>query len=336
MLNRRRFGQLAGSAALALVAAPPILAQNKIVIKFSHVVAPDTPKGKASEKLKELVEEYSEGVVNIEVYHNSQLYNDKEEMEALQLGAVQMLAPSLAKFGSLGVPQFELFDLPMLFDDREALRKVTEGGIGQKLFQALESRNIKGLAYWDNGFKLVSANRPLHVPDDFRGLKMRVQASITLQEQMEILGAIPQVMAFSEVYQALQTGIVDGTENTASNMFTQRMHEVQKHATLSSHGYLGYAVIVNQAFWNELPDDIREQIERAVADATEYGNSIAEQENLSAVEAMRAAGTTEFYELTVEERAAWVGALEPVHELTSVRIGADLIEQVYNVLGKND
>nr|WP_244491022.1 TRAP transporter substrate-binding protein [Paramesorhizobium deserti] len=304
-----------------------------VTIKFSHVVAPDTPKGKGAEKFKELAEKYTEGAVKVEVYPNSQLYKDKEELEALQLGAVQMLAPSLAKFGPLGVQQFEVFDLPFLMNGYDDLRKITDGEIGKSLLARLEDKGIIGLAYWDNGFKVMSANSPLHTPDDFLGLKMRIQSSKILEAQMQALGAVPQVMAFSEVYQALQTGVVDGTENPPSNMYTQKMHEVQKHATLSNHGYLGYAVIVNKAFWEGLDPAVREKLSQAMAEATVYANSIAKEENEAALAAMKASGKTEFHDLTDEERAEWVAALQPVYEQMSGRVGADLIEQVRTVLG---
>nr|WP_244514915.1 TRAP transporter substrate-binding protein [Ensifer sp. LCM 4579] len=304
-----------------------------VVIKFSHVVAPDTPKGKGAEKFKELAEKYTDGAVKVEVYPNSQLYKDKEELEALQLGAVQMLAPSLAKFGPLGVQQFEVFDLPFLMNGYDDLRKITEGEIGKSLLSKLEDKGITGLAYWDNGFKIMSANSPLHTPDDFLGLKMRIQSSKILEAEMQALGAVPQVMAFSEVYQALQTGVVDGTENPPSNMYTQKMHEVQKHATVSNHGYLGYAVIVNKAFWDGLNPAIREKLSQAMDEATVYANSIAKQENEAALAAMKASGKTEFHDLTDEERAEWVEALKPVYEEMSGRVGADLIEQVRTVLG---
>lgn len=333
MLNRRNFTRLAGAAAIALSTALPSFAQDPIVIKFSHVVAPDTPKGKGADKFKELAEKYTDGAVTVEVYPNSQLYKDKEELEALQLGAVQMLAPSLAKFGPLGVQQFELFDLPMLFNGREDLRKITEGDVGRELLDMLEPKGITGLAYWDNGFKIMSANSPLMTPDDFLGLKMRIQSSKILEAQMQALGAVPQVMAFSEVYQALQTGVVDGTENPPSNMYTQRMNEVQTHATLSRHGYLGYAVIVNKAFWDGLPSDVREGLDKAMAEATEYANGIAEDENNMALQAMMDAGTTEFHELTEEERAEWYETLRPVHDEMADRIGADLLQKVYDALG---
>jgi C4-dicarboxylate-binding protein DctP len=320
---------LAASLALSL----PAFAAD-ITIKFSHVVAPGTPKGKGADKFKELAEKYTAGKVAVEVYPNSQLYKDKEEMEALQLGAVQMLAPSLAKFGPLGAKEFEAFDLPFLFADKAALRKVTDGDIGKALFAKLEDKGIKGLAYWDNGFKIMSANRPLKTPDDFLGLKLRIQSSKVLEAQMKALGAVPQVMAFSEVYQALQTGVVDGTENPPSNMFTQKMHEVQKHATLSNHGYLGYAVIVNKKFWDELPADTRGQLEKALAEATAFSNGIAQEENDKAVAAMKAAGTTEFHELTADERAKWVAALKPVYDEVAGRVGKDLIDSILKASAK--
>ena len=319
------------SAGLAAVIAVGLGAgawAQDITIKFSHVVAPDTPKGKGAEKFKELAEQYTDGKVKVEVYPNSQLYKDKEELEALQLGAVQMLAPSLAKFGPLGVPDFEAFDLPYIFDGYDQLRKVTDGEVGKAMLAKLEDKGIRGLAYWDNGFKIMSANSPLVTPDDFLGLKMRIQSSKVLEAEMNALGAIPQVMAFSEVYQGLQTGVVDGTENPPSNMYTQKMNEVQKHATLSNHGYLGYAVIVNKEFWDGLPEDVRGQLEKAMAESTVYANGIAQEENEKALQAMKDAGTTEFHEMTDEEKAAWKEVLLPVHDEMAGRIGADLIAQI--------
>ena len=332
MITRRSLAALAGAAALALSVAAPALAQS-VTIKFSHVVAPDTPKGKGAQKFKELAEKYTEGAVLVEVYPNSQLYKDKEELEALQLGAVQMLAPSLAKFGPLGVQQFELFDLPYLMADYDDLRKITDGEIGQELLGLLDPKGIKGLAYWDNGFKIMSANSRIESTDDFLGLKMRIQSSKILEAQMLALDAVPQVLPFSEVYQALQTGVVDGTENPPSNMFTQKMHEVQKHATLSNHGYLGYAVIVNKAFWDGLDPAIREQLDRAMEESTIYANSIAREENEWAMAEMVKAGYTTFHELTEDERAEWIARLRPVHDEMASRIGADLIAKAHGVLG---
>ena len=334
MLTRRSLAALAGATALALSFVGAATAQDKIVIKFSHVVAPDTPKGKGAAKFEELAEAYTNGAVDVEVYPNSQLYKDKEEMEALQLGAVQMLAPSLAKFGPLGVSDFEVFDLPFMFPSYEALQTVTKGEVGRAMLAKLEDKGIKGLAFWDNGFKIMSANSPLRSPDDFLGLKMRIQSSKVLEAQMNALGAVPQVMAFSEVYQALQTGVVDGTENPPSNMYTQKMNEVQKHASITNHGYLGYAVIVNKQFWDGLPEDVRAGLDKAMAEATDYANGIAKEENDKALEAMKAAGTTEFHDLTEEERAGLVAALAPVHEAMAERIGAETIAAVKAATGQ--
>ncbi|MER2606032.1 MAG: TRAP transporter substrate-binding protein [Siculibacillus sp.] len=318
--------------ALGALLVTPVAAQE-VVIKFSHVVAPNTPKGKGADRFKELAEKYTAGKVKIEVYPNSQLYKDKEELEALQLGAVQMLAPSLAKFGPLGVKEFEAFDLPFIFPSKDALRKITEGKVGKSLLAKLEPKGITGLAYWDNGFKVMSANKALKSPDDFLGQKMRIQSSKVLEAQMKALGALPQVMAFSEVYQALQTGVVDGTENPPSNMYTQKMHEVQKFATLSDHGYLGYAVIVNKKFWDGLPAELRVALEKAMAEATVYANDIAQKENDDALAAMKAAGKTEFIALSAADKAAWIKALKPVHEEMASRIGKDLIEEIYKDTG---
>ena len=309
------------------------LAQSPIVIKFSHVVAQDTPKGKGAEYFKKLAEERTKGKVKVEVYANSTLYKDKEEVEALHLGAVQMLAPSLAKFGPIGVKEFEVFDLPFILPDKAALRRVTDGPLGAKLMKLLAPKGMVGLAYWDNGFKDMSANKPLKTPADFRGLKMRIQSSKVLDSQMRALGAVPQVMAFSEVYQALQTGVVDGTENPPSNLYTQKMHEVQKYLTLSDHGYLGYAVIVNKKFWEGLPADIRKTLEGAMADATKYADDIAKKENNDALEAVKKSGKTQFITLTPDEKKAWKKALVKVHKENESRIGKELIESIYKETG---
>ena len=304
-------------------------AQQPLVIKFSHVVANDTPKGKAADFFAKKAAELTKGKVKVEVYANSTLYKDKEEMEALQIGAVQMLAPSLAKFGPLGVKEFEVFDLPFIFDNYDELHKVTQGPVGAQLMSKLEAKGIKGLAFWDNGFKSFSANKPLKAPEDFKGLKMRIQSSKVLESQMRAVGALPQVMAFSEVYQALQTGVVDGTENPHSNLYTQKMHEVQKHMTLTEHGYLGYAVITNKKFWDGLPADVRGQLEQAMKEATDYANKIAKEENDGALEKVRASGKTEIYKPTAAERLALKKAMVKVHKEMESRIGKDTIQAFY-------
>ncbi len=331
-MKKRQFALTAAAMALSALVLPAA-AQQPLVIKFSHVVAQDTPKGKASEFFAKRAGELSKGRVKVEVYANSTLYKDKEEMEALQIGAVQMLAPSLAKFGPLGVREFEVFDLPFIFDNTEELHKVTTGPVGKLLFSKLEAKGITGLAYWDNGFKSFSANKPLKSPDDFKGLKMRIQSSKVLESQMRAVGALPQVMAFSEVYQALQTGVVDGTENPHSNLYTQKMHEVQKHMTLTEHGYLGYAVITNKKFWDGLAPELRGALEQAMKDATVYANKIAQEENEAALAAVKASGKTQVYGPTPAERLAIKKAMVKVHKEMESRIGKETIDTVYKATG---
>lgn len=308
-------------------------AQQPIVIKFSHVVAADTPKGKASEFFAKRAGELTKGKVKVDVYPNSQLYKDKEEMEALQIGAVQMLAPSLAKFGPLGVKEFEVFDFPFIFDDTAELHKITQGPVGASLLAKLDSKGVKGLAFWDNGFKSFSANTPLKAVADFKGKKFRIQSSKVLEEQIRTLGGIPQVMAFSEVYQALQTGVVDGTENPISNFYSQKMNEVQKHLTITNHGYLGYAVIVNKKFWDGLPADVRGQLEQAMKEATVLADKIAQEENDQALEGVKKAGKTTVYVPTKEERMALKKALLPVHAKMADRVGKELLNAIYKDTG---
>ena len=318
------------AAAVAVFAIAPATAQQAqpIIIKFSHVVAADTPKGKGAERFKQLAEKYTDGKVKVEVYHNSALYKDKEELEALQLGAVQMLAPSNAKFGPLGVKDFEVMDLPMLIPDVAGLRKITDGPIGRGMLAKLDTVGLIGLGYWDNGFKAMTANKPLRKVEDFAGLKFRIQSSKVLQAQFKALNALPQVMAFSEVYQALQTGVVDGQENTPSNIYTQKMHEVQKHMTLSNHGYIGYIVVVGKPFWNGLPADIRTQLEKAMNEATAYTNDIAQKENTDALAEIKKSGKTEIISLTPAEFENWRTVMSPIYEEMGSRVGKQLIQDI--------
>jgi C4-dicarboxylate-binding protein DctP len=322
------------SATLAVLAmlAAPASAQQPIVIKFSHVVANDTPKGKGALKFKELAEKYTNGKVRVEVYPNSQLFKDKEEMDALQLGSVQMLAPSTAKFAPLGAKEFEALDLPWLFPDDATYARVMKGDVGKWLFKKLEPKGITGLAYWDNGFHMVSANRPLLMPADFQGLKVRISGSKIADQYFRRVGAIPQIMAFSEVYQALQTGVVDSCENTPSNYLTQKFHEVQKHITVSYHAHLQYAVIVNSKFWNGLPTDIRAQLDKAMDEATDYTNSIAHQENVDALAAIKASGKTTLHYLTADQRKAWQTAMAPTYQWAKGRVGQEVLDVLSKAL----
>src|SRR5450756_1670904 len=325
---------LLAAAAAAIIAVPGAgLADDPIVIKVRPVVATNTPKGLGAEKFKELAEKYTNGKVKVEVYPNSTLYKDKEELEALQLGAVQMLAPSNSKFGPIGIREFEVFDLPYILPDLKTLRKVTDGPLGGKLLKLLDSKGMTGLAYWDNGFKQMSANKKLVSPADYKGLKFRIQSSKVLEAQFRSLGAIPQVMAFSEVYQALQTGVVDGQENTWSNIYTQKMHEVQKYITYTNHGYIGYVVVVNKKFWDGLPADIRTQLEKAMKEATAYGNGQSAKENEDALEQIRKSGKTEIITLTPEQDAAMRKAMDPVYKDVASRVGQPLIDEFIKETG---
>jgi C4-dicarboxylate-binding protein DctP len=318
---------LLAAAAVAVISTPAtVMAQAPIVIKFSHVVANDTPKGKGALKFKELAEKYTNGKVKVEVYPNSSLYKDKEEIEALQLGSVQMLAPSTAKFAPLGAKEFESLDLPWLFKDEAAYTTAMKGTVGKYLFKKLEPKGITGLAYWDNGFHMVSANKPLLNPSDFQGIKMRISGSKIADRYFRDVGAIPQILAFSEVYQALQTGVVDGCENTPSNYLTQKFHEVQKHITVSYHAHLQYAVIVNTKFWNGLPPDIRKELDKAMDEATDYTNSIAVKENEDALAEIKKSGKTTLHYLTDDQKKAWQTAMAPTYKWAQSRVGGEVLD----------
>jgi len=311
--------------ALFLACAGAAQSAEPIIIKFSHVVANDTPKGKGSLRFKELAEKYTGGKAKIEVYPNSSLYKDKEEIEALQLGAVQMLGPSTAKFAPLGAKEFEAMDLPFAFADDASFQKTIKGDLSKFLFEKLESKGIKGLAFWDNGFHMVSANKPVITPADFQGLKIRISGSKVADQYFRKLGSIPQILAFSEVYQALQTGVVDGCENTPSNYLSQKFHEVQKHITVSYHAHLQYAVIVNSKFWSGLPADIRGPLDKAMAEATDYTNEIASQENTDALKAIKDSGKSELHYLTAEQKKAWQVAMQPTWQWAEGRVGREVL-----------
>jgi len=322
------------SAILGIAFSGLVYAQEPIVIKFSHVAAIDTPKGQAAEYFKQQLEKRTNGRVKVEVYPNSTLYKDKEELEALQLGSVQMLAPVAGKFGPLGTKEFEAFDLPYIFPDEAALHRVTRGPIGASLLKKLEPRGLVGLTYWDAGFRVLSANKPMHVPDDAKGLKIRINSSKVNQAIIKSIGAIPQTMAFSEVYQALQTGVVDGADGNLANLYTQKQYEVQKHVTLTRHTYSGYVVVMNKAFWEKLPDDIKTAVKGAIEDSTAYNDKVAEEDEAKAVAAMKASGKTTIYTPTAAEKALWVKAMKGVQDELAPRIGKDLIEAIRKETGQ--
>jgi C4-dicarboxylate-binding protein DctP len=302
-------GVVAGSLALPFIAS----AQSPIVIKFSHVVAEKTPKGQGALKFKELAEKKFPGKVEVQVFPSSQLFGDAKELEALLLGDVQLIAPSLSKFDRY-TKKIQVFDLPFLFDDVAAVDRFQAGPQGKALLDAMVNRGLRGLGYWHNGMKQLSTNKDKLIrPEDVKGLKFRIQASDVLEAQFRALGANPQKMAFSEVYQALQTGVVDGQENTWSNIYSQKFHEVQKTIAETNHGVIDYMVVTNAKWWDGLPPDIRKGLSEAMAEATAYGNKMAYDFN----EADR--------KKIEEDVAAWRKAMEPVWKKFEGDIGRDLI-----------
>jgi C4-dicarboxylate-binding protein DctP len=332
---RNRLALLAFATISFFIASTVHAADAQFVIKFSHVVAQDTPKGKAADMFKRLVEEKTQGRVKVEVYPNSILYKDKEELEALQLGAVQMLAPSTAKFGPLGVKEFDALALPYLFNGYDQVHHVLQGPIGEGLLKKLEPHGMTGLAFWDSGFKQFFGNRVMRSPADLKGMKIRIQSSKVLEAQMRSLNVIPQVMAFSELYPALQTGVIDGDEQSTPNVWTQKLYEVEKNMTYTNHGYTGYAVVVNKKFWDGLPADIRAQLTSAMAETTKYANDIAQKDNETAFAEIRRSGRVAVISPTAAELTAWKHAMVPMHREVEARVGKDIVEAIYKDTGFN-
>lgn len=317
-------------AAASMFATAPASAQT--VIKFSHVVAENTPKGQAALKFKEVAEQLLPGKVKVEVYPNSQLFGDAKEMEAVALGDVQLIAPSLSKFDKY-TKQLQVFDLPFLFNDVAAIDRFQSGKDGQALLTSLQDKGFLGLAYWHNGMKQLSAKTPLLTPDAAKGLKFRIQSSDVLQAQFEAVGAVPQKMAFAEVYQALQVGTVDGQENTWSNIYSQKFHEAQKHFVESNHGVIDYMVVTNADWWNGLSDEIKDGLTKAMAEATKVNNDVADKLNEEAKAKIVAAKTSEIHELMPEQKAAWRDAMKPVWAKFEDGIGKDLIDAASSANG---
>jgi len=308
-----------------LLAAPVAMAADPIVIKFSHVVAENTPKGQGALMFQKKVAERLGDKVKVEVYPSSQLFGDAKEMEALLLGDVHIIAPSLSKFDRY-TKQLQVFDLPFMFDDIAAVDRFQSSPEGQALLDSMKSKGLKGLGYWHNGMKQMSANKPLRTPEDAAGLKFRIQASDVLEAQFKALNSNPQKMAFSEVYQGLQTGVVDGQENTWSNIYSQKFHEVQKYITESNHGVIDYLLVTNASFWDGLPDDVRGELEAILAEVTVEVNKLADDINQQARQKIVDSGKSEILQLTKEQKAAWRQAMQPVWKKFEDGIGADLIK----------
>src|SRR5690348_11221012 len=314
------------AAAIAAVAMVSVAqAQQPIVIKFSHVVAEKTPKGQAALKFKELAEKYLPGKVQVQVFPNSQLFGDDRELDALLLGDVQLLATSLSKFDRY-TKKLQVYDLPFMFENLAAVDRFQHSPAGKGLLDSMTGKGIKGLAYWHNGMKQMSSDKPqLKRPEDVKGLKFRIQQSDVLEAQFRALGANPQKMAFSEVYQALQTGVVDGQENTWSNIYSQKFYEVQKSIAETNHGIVDYMVITNAKWWDSLPPDIRKGLQEAMDEATAYGNKFSFDIDQKDRKLVTDSGKTKIQALTKDDIAKWRKAMEPVWKKFEPDIGKDLI-----------
>ena len=300
-------------------------AQTPIVIKLSHVVAENTPKGQASLKFKELAEKKLPGKVQVQVFPNSQLFGDAKELEALLLNDVQIIAPSLSKFDRY-TKKIQVFDLPFLFKDAKAAASFQKSKEGQALLKSMEDKGLIGLAYWHNGMKHFSTNKDFRVPADVKGLKFRIQPSDVYESFIKSIGGSAQKMAFAEVYQGLQTGVVDGQENTFSNIYSQKFHEVQKTIVETNHGILDYMVVVNAKWWNSLPADIKKGLSEAMAEATIYNNQIGQQKNDEARKLIVDSGKAKVVKITDAQLAEWRKAVAPVYAQFEKDIGADLIK----------
>ncbi|MDO8370437.1 MAG: TRAP transporter substrate-binding protein [Polaromonas sp.] len=326
-IHRLRRTLLATALAAGALALPfAVSAQAPIVIKFSHVVAEQTPKGQGALKFKELAEKKLPGKVQVQVFPSSQLFGDAKELEALLLGDVQFIAPSLSKFDRY-TKKIQVFDLPFLFDDIEAVDRFQSGPQGKALLEAMKGRGLLGLGYWHNGMKQLSTNKDKLVrPDDVKGLKFRIQASDVLEAQFRALGSNPQKMAFAEVYQALQTGVVDGQENTWSNIYSQKFHEVQKTIAETNHGVIDYMVVTNAKWWDGLPADVRKGLTEAMTEATAHANKLALDINEADRKKIADAGKAKIQKLSKDDVAAWRKSMEPVWKKFESDIGRDLID----------
>ncbi len=310
-----------------------VLSKSPFVIRFSHVVDNDTTKGKSALKFKELAERYTNNYVGVDIYPNSTLLKDSEELEALRNNKVEMIAPSISKIEALGVKEFEVFDLPFVFSSHAAFRNVINGETGQLILSKINASGVKGLAFWGNGFQIMSANTPLHKPDDFKNLKMRVQNSKARISSMRALGATPIPMNFSSVKDALKDGKIDGLEGVANNYYTQKIYEYQPYMTLTNHAYLTYVVLANQLFWEKLPEQVRSQLDQAMKETSVFANSIAISENDEDMRAIAASGKTKVERLTPQEQRILIKTLLPVHADIQSRTGTDIIQRIYRDAG---
>lgn len=320
-----RFLSILMASAALIAAMPAAQAADPIVVKFSHVVAENTPKGRMATKFKELIDERLGGKVVVEVYPNAQLYGDNKVLEAMLLGDVQLAAPALSKFQKY-TESLQLFDLPFLFKDLEAVDRFQGSEAGQKLLASMEDKGVTGLGYLHNGMKQLSASQPIRVPEDVSGLKFRIMTSDVLAAQFQAVDALPVKKPFSEVFTLLQTKAIDGQENTYSNIYSKKFFEVQPYITETNHGLLDYLVVTSTEFWMDLPDDVRGDFKAALDEAIAYGNDIASELNAKQKQLIIESNRSEIITLTDAERQKWVDAMKPVWQEFEDEIGKDLIE----------
>ncbi|MCY7873810.1 C4-dicarboxylate TRAP transporter substrate-binding protein DctB [Bacillus spizizenii] len=302
--------------------------QDQIVFTFSHVVAENTPKGLAANKFAELVNEKSGGKIKIEVFPNGSLYSDIEEIEALQNGDVQFIAPSTSKLGMLS-SEWGVLDLPYAFTNYDAVKKGLNGSIGTQLFDSLKKNQLKGLAYWTNGFKQITTNQgPVKDPDDLKGQDLRIMQSDVIEDQFKLLGATPHQESFNSTFQLLENNIVDGEENTISNIYSKKFYNVQDYLTISSHGYLGYAVMTEEHFWNAQTSETRRILIEAMKETTEWNETYAEEMNKEQLEEIKKNSSIKIYELSDKEKKEWMKRLDPVYRQYEPIFGRKLIREL--------
>ncbi len=316
---------LVSLTSVAMLSLSMLAQAAPIKLKFSHVVAENTPKGQMAIKFKELVAERLKGKVEVEVFPNGQLFGDNKVLEALLLGDVQLASPSLSKFKKY-TKKLQVFDLPFLFNDMAAAEKFQQSEAGQGLLKSVEKKGLIGLGYMHNGMKQMSASKPLHVPADAKGLKFRIMSSDVLAAQFEAVGATPLKKPYSEVFTLLQTKAIDGQENTWSNIRSKKFYEVQPYITSSDHGLLDYMVVTSAEFWNGLPADIRTELKKALDEAVALGNKVAAEKSMSDKQAIIDSKRTEVIELSKAERQQWVDMMKPVWKKFEPIVGKDLLD----------
>ncbi|MBM4764643.1 DctP family TRAP transporter solute-binding subunit [Bacillus sp. B15-48] len=301
---------------------------EQIVIRFSHVVAENTPKGLAAQRFAEIAHEKTNGRVRVEVFPNGSLFSDREEFSALLQNDIQMIAPSFSMIAEFA-PEWAVFDLPFLFHDLAAVERAFVGEIGEHLLQRLDRKGVQGLAFWNNGFKqMTSFQNPLIYPEDFKGQGFRVMPSWVIYEQFKLLNAKPVEIPFNEVYNSLESFDVDGQENTISNIYSRRLYELQRYMTISNHGLLGYAVIINRDFWNSLPEDNQLQLTEAMIETTGWNAQNSKRMNSELLKQLEKNVDIEIHYLTEEEKKSWIEALQPVYQVFKEKSDNDLIELV--------